>query len=70
VARALHDERVMPTYALRCKSCGEPFELSLHVVEYEKMRQAGIECPKCHKKDVTTEITRFEVKTTRKASSF
>jgi hypothetical protein len=60
----------MPTYALRCRRCDQVIELELHVADYEKMRQAGLECPKCHSKDVSPEITRFEVKTARKASSF
>jgi putative FmdB family regulatory protein len=60
----------MPTYSLRCRNCGEPIEVTLHVDEYEKKRQAGIECPKCHGKDVVPEIAPFEVKTARKTASF
>jgi predicted nucleic acid-binding Zn ribbon protein len=65
------DEEIrMPTYMLRCRSCNEPIELTLHLDEYEKERQAGVECPKCHGKDVTPEIATFEVKTTRKTASW
>ena len=60
----------MPTYAFRCRACREPIELTMHVDEYEKTRERGLECPKCHGKDVAPEITAFEVKTTRKASSW
>jgi putative FmdB family regulatory protein len=60
----------MPTYELRCLSCGEGIELTLHIEEYEKAKNAGIECPKCHGRDVAPEISPFEVKTTRKAASF
>ena len=35
--------------------------------EYDKARARGIECPKCHGKDVVPQIASFEVKTSRKA---
>ncbi len=60
----------MSTYELRCRNCGESIELTVHLDEYEKKKAAGIECPRCHGKDVTPEISPFEVKTSRKAASF
>jgi len=59
----------MPTYELRCRTCGQPIELTLHVDEYEKKMKAGITCPKCHGKDVVPEIGPFEVKTSRKTAA-
>jgi putative FmdB family regulatory protein len=64
------EERAMPTYELRCRKCGESIELTLHLDEYERQKGAGIECPKCHGKDVAPEIAPFEVRTSRKAASY
>jgi putative FmdB family regulatory protein len=60
----------MPTYTFRCRACGEPTELTMHVDEYEKMNQQGLECPSCHGHQVERELASFEVKTTRKSSAF
>ena len=59
----------MPTYELRCRSCGTSIEQTMHVEEYEKARgEHGFECPKCKSKDLAPQIGPFEVKTSRKAS--
>ncbi|MBX3261038.1 MAG: zinc ribbon domain-containing protein [Labilithrix sp.] len=60
----------MPTYVLRCRSCDERIELTLHLDEYEKKMRGGVECPKCHGRAVTPEIASFEVKTARKTASW
>ena len=60
----------MPTYTLRCTRCGEPIELTMHLADYERQRQSGIECPKCHGRDVAPEIATFEVKTARKSGTW
>jgi putative FmdB family regulatory protein len=72
LARPLHDlasteETTMPTYEFRCRSCGERIERTMHLDEREKVRERGIECPRCRSKDVAPEIGPFEVKTSRKA---
>jgi putative FmdB family regulatory protein len=61
----------MPTYALRCRKCGELTEVSLHVAEYEKRRQEdAFECPKCHTHDLAPQIEPFEVRTARKSAAY
>ncbi len=61
----------MPTYALRCRKCGEPIELTLHLDEYEKKKEEhAFDCPKCHGHDLAPEVAPFEVKTARKSASF
>jgi hypothetical protein len=41
-------------------------ELTMHISEYEKAKQGGVECPNCHGREVEVEIGPFEVKTARK----
>lgn len=60
----------MPTYALRCRGCSEPIEVTMHLDEYERAKATGFQCPKCHGRDVTPEIAPFQVKTSRKAAAF
>jgi hypothetical protein len=43
-------------------------ERTMHVDEYDKAKERGIECPKCKGKDVVPQIGSFEVRTSRKAS--
>ena len=57
----------MPTYEFQCHACGMSIERTMHLDEYDKARARGIECPKCHGKDVVPQIASFEVKTSRKA---
>jgi putative FmdB family regulatory protein len=58
----------MPAYEFQCRSCGQQFERTMHVDEYERAREQQIDCPNCGSKDVVTEVTTFEVQTSRKAS--
>lgn len=58
----------MPTYEFRCQACGDMIERTMHVEEHDEAMEHGIECPRCHSKDVTPQVSTFEVKTSRKAS--
>jgi putative FmdB family regulatory protein len=60
----------MPVYDFRCQDCCELVELSMHVDEFEQKRDKGLECPKCHGKNLRTELTTFEVKTSRKSAAW
>jgi putative FmdB family regulatory protein len=62
------EDAIMPTYEFHCQSCGQSIECTVHVDEYDKLKERGVECPKCKGKDVVPQIAHFEVKTSRKAS--
>jgi putative FmdB family regulatory protein len=62
----MHDRRGMPTYEFHCRACGESFELTMHVDEYDRVRGRGLECPKCKSREIEPEIAPFEVQTPSK----
>ena len=57
----------MPFYEFECLKCGETFQETLSVSEYEKKTQKGIRCPKCQSRKVEQLITSVSVETSRKS---
>jgi putative FmdB family regulatory protein len=57
----------MPDYEFRCRACGETFERTMHIDQYDRMRGSrGTECPKCKSKEVVPQISTFQVQTSNK----
>jgi len=54
----------MPTYEYRCLNCRKPFEVVMSISDYEKGK---VKCPKCGKKKVEQQISRFMVQTSKKS---
>lgn len=64
--RGVQPTVAMPTYEFRCRECGESFERTMHVDEFERVRDRGLECPKCKSTRVAPEVATFEVQTSSK----
>lgn len=57
----------MPMYEFLCQQCGKSFELALAIAEAERKRKEGVQCPTCGSSAVVQQISRFQVKTSKKS---
>lgn len=57
-------ENAMPTYEFTCKQCGKDFTLTIPLSAYDKK---DFKCPECESKEVTQQISTFQVKTSKKS---
>ncbi|HSF29278.1 MAG TPA: zinc ribbon domain-containing protein [Candidatus Tectomicrobia bacterium] len=57
----------MPMYEFLCQQCGISFELAFSIAEAERKRQEGFQCPGCGSSNVVQQISRFQVKTSKKS---
>ncbi len=57
----------MPIYDFHCLKCGQDFNQTLSVREYEKKARPGFRCPKCHTRRVEQVVNPVSVETSRKS---
>ena len=54
----------MPGYDFKCEKCGKKFSFTISISEYEEKK---IRCPNCKSVKVRQQISRFQIKTSRKS---
>jgi putative FmdB family regulatory protein len=53
----------MAVYEFVCKACGEHFQVTVRMAEYQHLKQQAPACPKCGKHETTQQVTLFACKT-------
>ena len=54
----------MPEYEFVCEQCKKPFSITMSISQYEKSK---FECPKCKSKEVTRQVSVFQIQTSKKS---
>jgi putative FmdB family regulatory protein len=57
----------MPIYEFLCQQCGKDFTMALSIAEAERKRKEGLQCSACGSSDVVQQISRVQVKTSKKS---
>jgi putative FmdB family regulatory protein len=57
----------MPMYEFLCQQCHKGFTLTFSIAEAERKRKEGLQCPECGSSNVVQQISRFQVKTSKKS---
>ena len=52
----------MSVYEFECKACGEHFEVSIPISEYDRLKKRLPACPKCGKSRVRQLVSIFSTK--------
>jgi putative FmdB family regulatory protein len=52
----------MAVYEFECQACGEHFEVSIPISEYDRLKKRAPACPKCGKSRVRQLVSSFSCK--------
>jgi putative FmdB family regulatory protein len=53
----------MAVYEFACKDCGERFQVTMPITEYQRLKDQPPACPKCGKRHTAQQVSLFTCKT-------
>jgi putative FmdB family regulatory protein len=65
LCRTITDRRPSPLNSsapLECKACGKHFEVSVPIIEHDRLKKRPPKCPKCGKSRVLQLVSSFSTK--------